>query len=230
MRRILAFVAAAVWTMSAHGQLTLGPRYSNYSTVTDIEILTIETGRQHAFGMVGEYRSGAFVLDFQYDHDPENGFQIIDILPLDVDTFTRDRGEVTIGWAPHPYFDLQGGVRFDQISIGGGALGGDLFFGGRDFDHTGIVVGVKVHTPSDRPFGLYGIARGFLGYAELGDSAFGRQEDVTGRRLEGGIVIPIGESAWKAVPGIEYEYLELGERVLAMETNRFFVNFVYTFR
>jgi hypothetical protein len=205
----------------------MGPRYSNYSTVLDVDLVTIETGRQHSFGLAGEYRSGAFVLDFNWDHDPENGFQITDLLPFDIETYSRDRGEVTIGWMAHPYFDIQAGLRIDQVSIGG--LDGDIFFGGTDFEHTGLALGVKVHTPTNRPFGLYGLARGYLGSADFGDSGFGSQEDVTGRRLEGGVVIPMGESKWKAIPGLEYEYLEIGERRIAMETNRFFVSFVYTF-
>ena len=54
------------------------------------------------------------------------------------------------------------------------------------------------------------------------------QEDSTGWRGEAGIEIPIGDSQWTAVPGIELERLE-AEHQVVMETNRFFVNFVYTF-
>ena len=47
-------------------------------------------------------------------------------------------------------------------------------------------------------------------------------------RLEGGVEIPIGDSNWHAVPGIEIERLEADPRV-NVDTNRFFVNFVYSF-
>jgi hypothetical protein len=245
MKRALPLLVLALCAASASAQIArinptrsamppadldgfvLGPRYSNYSTTLDIELLTVETGRQHSFGLFGEYRSGAFMLDFNWDHDPENGFQIVDLLPFDVENYSRDRGEVMIGWTPHPYFDIQAGLRFDQVSIG--SFTSDVFFGGRDFDHTGLGAGIKVHTPTNRPFGLYGLARGYLGSADFGDDSFGAQEDVMGRRLEGGIMIPIGETRWLAVPGIEYEYFEIGDREMAMETNRFFVNFVYRF-
>ncbi len=204
---------------------SIGPRYSNYKTTTDIDIFTIDTGRQHSFGLVGEYRAGAFVLDFLYDHDPENGFQLTDLLPIELGNFSRDRGEVTIGWVAHDYIDLQAGLRVDSVSLGGRALGSDIF-GGEDFDYSGLLGGIKVHTATNRPFGLYGLVRGYIGSVDFGQR--GPKTDMSGRRFEGGVVIPIGDSSWKAVPGLEYEYFETDERGMAMETNRFFVNFVYT--
>lgn len=206
---------------------SIGPRYSNYATDVDVEIFTIDTGRQHAFGLVGEFRSGAFVLDFNWDHDPEDGLQISDILPIEFGQYERDRGEFTVGWSALPVLDLQAGFRMDSFSLGGQVFGGD-FFDGEDFDHSAIVFGVNAHTPTKRPFGLYGKVRGFIGSVDFDSAVFENQVDSVGWRLEGGVEIPIGESQWTAVPGLEYEWLEADPEI-TVETNRFFVNFVYTF-
>ncbi|HEX6177652.1 MAG TPA: hypothetical protein VF057_04795 [Thermoanaerobaculia bacterium] len=205
----------------------IGPRYSNYATDVDIDIFTIESGRQHAFGLVGDYRSGAFVLDFNVDHDPENGLELSDILPIEFGAYERTRGEFTVGWAAAPILDLQAGFRIDTFSVGGVALGGDLF-DGEDFDHSAILGGIHVHTPTRRPFGLYGVARGYVGSIDFGGRGASGQVDSTAVRLEGGVEIPIGETNWHAVPGLEYERIE-ADPDLKIETNRFFVNFVYTF-
>ncbi len=206
---------------------SIGPRYSNYSTDVDMGFVTVESGRQHAFGLVGELRSGQFVLDFNWDHDPENGLQISDLLPIDIGGYERDRGEFTVGWAAAPILDIQGGFRVDTVTVGGGEFAGD-FFSSEDFDHSAILFGVNVHTPEKTPFGVYGKLRGFIGSVDFGGRGFDAQEDSTGWRGEAGIEIPIGDSQWTAVPGIELERLEAEDRVV-METNRFFVNFVYTF-
>ncbi|HEU4522636.1 MAG TPA: hypothetical protein VFT12_11575 [Thermoanaerobaculia bacterium] len=241
-----AFVLAVILTLSSAAQaqmqirttpayggatdrsgFSIGPRYSNYATDVDMGIVTIETGRQHAFGLVGEYRSGAFVLDFNWDHDPEDGLEISDILPIDFGQYERDRGEFTVGWAAAPILDLQAGFRMDTFSLGGSVFGGD-FFDGEDFDHSAILFGIAAHTPTKRPFGLYGKLRGFIGSVDFDSSLFASQIDSTGWRAEGGVEIPIGDSQWTAVPGFEYEWLEADPEV-TVETNRFFVNFVYTF-
>ncbi|HUP46295.1 MAG TPA: hypothetical protein VM779_12360 [Thermoanaerobaculia bacterium] len=206
---------------------SIGPRYSNYSTDIDLVIFTIESGRQHAFGLVGEFRSGSFVLDFNWDHDPENGLQFTDLLPIDFARYERDRGEFTVGWAAHPILDLQAGFRIDTFSLGDFRFGND-FFSGNDFDHSAILFGVAVHTPTRRPFGVYGKLRGFIGSVDFGGSGFGVQLDSSGMRMEGGVEIPIGDSQWTAVPGIELERFEADPEV-RVNTNRFFVNFVYTF-
>ena len=205
----------------------IGPRYSNYATDVDIEIFTIESGRQHAFGLVGDYRSGAFVLDFNVDHDPENGLELSDLLPIEFGAYERTRGEFTVGWAAAPILDLQAGFRMDTFSVGGVVFGGDLF-DGEDFDHSAILGGVHVHTPTRVPFGLYGVARGYIGSIDFGGRGVSGQADSTAVRLEGGVEIPIGETNWHAVPGLEYERIE-ADPDLKIETNRFFVNFVYTF-
>lgn len=210
------------------GGFSIGPRYSNYATDLDVGITTIESGRQHAFGLVGEYRSGVFVLDFNFDHDPENGLQFTDLLPIDFGRYERDRAEFTVGWSALPVLDLQAGFRTDSFSVGGVDLGGD-FFSGDDFDHSAIVFGVSVHTPTRTPFGVYGKARAFVGTVDFGGSAFEGQVDSEGVRLEGGVEIPIGDSNWHAVPGIEIERLE-GDPRVSVDTNRFFVNFVYSFQ
>lgn len=205
----------------------IGPRLSSYSTDLDIDIFTIESGRQMGFGLVGDYRAGAFLIDFNYDHDPENGLQISDFLPIEFGQYSRDRAEASVGWAAIPYLDLQGGVRMDKISIGGNAIGGGLF-DGEDFDYQAIFGGVRVHSATNRPFGVYGVLRGYSGTVDFGGFGLNAQADMTGWRAEGGFIIPIGESQWSAVPGLEYEYLD-AESTIKLETNRVFVNFVYQF-
>jgi hypothetical protein len=206
---------------------SIGPRYSNYATDVDLGFFTVESGRQHAFGLVGELRSGQFVLDFNWDHDPENGLQITDFLPIDFGGYERDRGEFTVGWVAAPILDLQAGFRVDTVTVGGGEFGGD-FFSSEDFDHSAILFGVNVHTPEKKPFGVYGKIRGFVGSVDFGGRGFDSQVDSTGWRGEAGIEIPIGDSQWTAVPGLEIERLDADSSV-DMNTNRFFVNFVYTF-
>lgn len=209
------------------GGFRLGPRYSNYSTDVDVAILTVDSGRQHSFGLVGDYRSGAFVLDFNFDHDSENGLQLSDLLPFDFASYERDRAELTVGWAALPVLDLQAGFRLDSFTVGGEGFGGG-FFSGESLSHSGIVVGVHVHTPTRRPFGLYGTARALIGTMEFDD--IGLSQDATGWRAEGGVEIPIGDSQWHAVPGLEIERLQADGLGINIDTNRFFVNFVYSFR
>jgi hypothetical protein len=239
-----AFVLVIASTASAQSMITttpqrsyptvndgfrIGPRVSNYATDIDFEIFTVDSGRQLSFGLAGDFRSGAFLLDFNYDHDPENGLQITDFLPIDFGRYSRDRGEVTIGWAAIPYLDLQGGLRFDNITLGGSTFGDDDFFGSEDFEFQGIGGGVKIHTATNRPFGVYGVLRGFTGTVDTGGSGFGSQIDATVYRAEGGFVIPIGESNWSAVPGLEFETFDTEGNLLTLETNRVFVNILYQF-
>lgn len=206
---------------------SIGPRYSNYSTDVDLGIFTVESGRQHAFGLVGELRSGQFVMDFNWDHDPENGLQISDILPIDFGGYERDRGEFTVGWAAAPILDIQAGFRVDTFMVGGDFFDND-FFSSEDIEHSAILFGVAVHTPTKKPFGAYGKLRGFIGSMDFSGGGIDGQLDSTGFRGEAGIEIPIGDSQWTAVPGLEIEHLE-GDPRVTIDTNRFFVNFVYTF-
>jgi hypothetical protein len=225
---ILAALAIPASAISTDDGFRIGPRYSNYSTDADIGLVTIESGRQHSFGLVGDYRAGVFVLDFMFDHDPENGFDVSDLLPLEFGDYSRDRGEFTVGWAAAPIIDLHAGFRIDTFSFGGAALGGD-FFDNEDVEHSAILAGVRVQTPAGQPFRVYGLFRGYAGTADFGGRGAGSQEDSTGWRAEGGVEIPIGDSNWRAVPGIEFERIDASPR-LEIETNRFFVNFLYRFR
>jgi hypothetical protein len=51
--------------------------------------------------------------------------------------------------------------------------------------------------------------------------------DSSGFRAEGGLKIRIGESNWSIVPGVEYDHIETKDFDLRLNTNRFFLNFVY---
>ena len=208
---------------------SIGPRLASYST--DFSAGTsFETGRQTGFGLVGDYRSGQFVLDFMWDHDPENGFSLTDII-VDTGNYERDRGEATIGYAIAPIVDLQGGIRFDNIRVGGASFFGNPFGTEFEVEHQAITAGVRLHTGEGNPVGWYGVARGYLGSANFDVAGLDRDPDTTGFRLETGVSIRLGDSAWSAVPGFEYERIETEEDFgLELDTNRVFVNFVYRMR
>jgi hypothetical protein len=207
---------------------SIGPRFSNYSTEVDIDVGGIDTGRENAFGVVGGYRSGQLVFDFQLDHDPENGISLIDLLPIDFSNYERDRFEATVGWAALPALDLQAGFRFDTLDLGRG-----FNFNSSSLEHSALAAGIHVHTPSNEPFGVYGLVRGYIGELQFqdDDDDFGSRNEIdsTATRIEGGIILPIGESAWRVVPGVEFERIEAEDLGMTFETNRFFVNVVYTF-
>jgi hypothetical protein len=209
------------------GSFSIGPRYSNYSTDVEIGIDSISSGRQHSFGLVGGYRSGSFVLDFLADHDPENGIDIIDIFP-GVESYSRDRAEVTVGWSVLPSLDIQGGVRMDDVTIGGFGLGSG-FFDVESFEFQGLVLGANVHTPQRQSIGAYGLGRFYQGTGEFSESTRDNY-DTSGWRFEGGVLIPLGQSQWTVVPGLEREHLEIEGGDFQLDTNRFFVNFIWTSR
>ncbi|HVS31795.1 MAG TPA: hypothetical protein VMS98_10095 [Thermoanaerobaculia bacterium] len=214
---------------SGTSSFSIGPRLASYST--DFRAgARVDTGRQSGFGLVGEYRSGQFVLDFMWDHDPENGFSLADII-VDVGNYERDRGEATIGYAVTPNLDLQGGIRFDSVRIGGASFFGNPLFSALEVQHQAITAGVKIHTGDGNPIGWYGVGRGYLGSADFDVAGLGVNPDTTGFRLETGISIRLGTSSWYAVPGIEYEKIQTDEDFgLELDTNRVFVSFVYRMR
>ena len=208
------------------GGFSIGPRFSNYSTEADIDIGGIDTGRENAFGFVAGYRSGQLVFDLQLDHDPENGISLIDLLPIDFADYERDRFEVTAGWAALPALDLQAGFRFDTFNLGGG-----FDVSSSSLEHSALAAGIHVHTPKNEPFGVYGLVRGYIGELQDDDADFGNRNemDTAATRIEGGIILPIGESPWRVVPGVEFERIEAEDAGITFETNRFFVNVIYTF-
>ena len=225
MRQTLALFTLFVAVSAGAQQFRLGPRYSNYSTDVSVTRDAFDTSRQSAFGVVGDYRNGAFVLDFLADHDPENGISISDILPF-VERYERTRGEVTVGYSLS-LFDLQAGARFDSISIGSDAIPRGDFFGTSDVTHQAIVAGIRVHTPASQKVGFYALGRGYVGSFDFDGS--NSNSDSTGWRAEAGLTFPIGESAWSVEPGFEYEDLRSQNDRLELKTNRFFVNFIYAF-
>ena len=116
----------------------------------------------------------------------------------------------------------------DDVSISGFGLGSG-FFDVETFEFQGLVVGANLHTPQTRPFGAYGLGRWYQGTGEFADSPRSNY-DTSGWRFEGGIMIPIGQSQWTAIPGLEREHLEVQEGDFSIDTNRFFLNFVWTSR
>jgi len=230
MKRLMILFAAllfSVTTLSAQN-LTLGGRYSNYSTKFEF----LETGRASSVGAIGEYRAGLFVLNGRYDHDFNSGIGF-DFLPIDLAQFSRDRGEVAIGFAVLPYLDLVGGGRVEQLR-----LESATFFGERLFDetfelnHTALMFGASVHSRSIRPIGWYGNVRGYAGNADYTVEGFGLTSETTGYSVEIGLPIPVGLSGWEVTPGAEFENIDFKDDLaldLNFETNRFFVNLAYSF-
>lgn len=230
MKRIFSILAGLAIATSLQAQsagtFAIGPRISNYSTDID----PLRTGRQVAFGLLGEYRSGAFVLDFNWDRDSRNGIRLTDIV-VDTSDYTRDRGEVTVGFAAAPFLDLQGGVHLDSIRIGGASIFGADFASDLNIDHQALVGGIRLHTGDYQPVGFYGVARGYIGTAKLDFAGAPTiDSDTNGYRAEAGIPIRLGESNWRVVPGAEYEHIELKDYPMRIDTNRVFLNFVYRSR
>ena len=211
---------------ASNSGFTIGPRISNYAT--DVRTLTpLDTGRQSSFGVVGDYRTGVFVLDFMYDHDPENGINVSDLL-IDTSAYSRDRGEATVGFAVTPFLDLQGGVRFDQMRVGGVGFIGIPLASDTDIDHNALTAGLKFHTGGD-PVGFFLTARGFFGSAKVdfGGVTGNNNTDTNGYRGDAGLNIRIGQSAWSVQPGFEYDHFETKNFGIRMDTNRFFLNFIF---
>src|SRR6478672_9298168 len=208
----------------SHGVFTIGPRLSNYST--DIrESVPLRTGRQSSFGVVGDYRNGNFVLDFMYDHDPENGISVVDLI-VDTGNYSRDRGEVTVGFAAAPFLDLQGGVRIDSTRVGGVVVVGFPVATDLNIDHQALIGGVRSHTDGV-PLGFFATARVFAGSAKVDFGLGNHSTDTTGYRGEAGLQIHIGDSPWSIQPGYEYDHFETHDFGIRMNTNRLFLNFVY---
>ena len=209
---------------------SVGPRISNYSTDIGAGPAPVETGRQSSFGMVGDWRSNNFVLDFWFDHDPENGFDLSDIV-IDTGNYARDRGEATIGYAIAPVIDLQGGIRFDTVRIGGASFFGAPFLTHLDIDHQALTAGLKIHSADTMaPVSFYALGRGYLGTAQFKISGPNVNTDSFGFRAEGGVNIRLAESNWWVVPGLEFEQIETDDFDVQLKTNRFFLNFVYRSR
>lgn len=207
---------------------SIGPRYSNFSTDVDAGLVTDKTGRQGSWGLSGDYRNGALVIDYMYDHDSSNGVSVVELVGLDVGDYSRSRGEATVGWAALPFLDLQGGIRSESVRVGGATVFGNNVFSTVDFDHQALVFGVKLHSTSMTPFGVYGSARGYVGSAKFNESFSGNvDDDTTGHRLEAGLVIPLGESAWTIDPAFEFEHLETKQLGVKLDTNRFLLNFIW---
>jgi hypothetical protein len=213
----------------------IGARYSSYSTkFTGNATPELQTGRQSSFGIMGDYRNGRLVFDFNYDYDPSNGVGITDLI-LDSSDYRRSRTEVTAGYAIAPVLDLQVGARFETVRVGGFSLFGNTI--GSDFtmDHQAIAAGVKLHSATDRPAGFYVLGRAYVGSAKFNDES-SRDKTTTGYRAEVGIPIALGESNWSVVPGFEYEHIQtenfsfFGDRSVRLDTNRAFIGFAYRSR
>jgi len=209
------------------GSFEIGPRISNYST--NVNALTpLQTGRQSSFGMVGAYRNGAFVMDFLYDHDPENGISVTDLV-VDTGNYSRDRGELTVGFAAAPFLDLQAGLRIDSARVGGIVVLGNPVSTDLSIDHQALTAGLRFHT-DPAPVGFFLMGRGFVGSAKL-DFGEGKVDtDTNGYRAEAGLEIRIGESFWSVQPGYEYDHFQTKDFGVRMNTNRLFLNFVYRLR
>lgn len=218
-------------TRSSYGSMgvfTIGPRLSNYSTDIRESVTPLKTGRQSSFGLVGDYRNGTFVLDFLYDHDPSNGVSVVNLI-VDTGNYSRDRGEVTVGFAAAPFLDLQGGVRFESTRVGGVVVVGFPISTDINIDHQAITGGVKFHSDAI-PLGFFVTARVFVGSAKVDFGLGNNNTDTSGYRGEAGLNIRIGESAWSVQPGYEYDHFETKDFGIRMNTNRLFLNFVHRSR
>jgi hypothetical protein len=226
----LVLMAAGANAQTTNSTFSIGPRVSSYSTDIDAGPAPIKTGRQSSFGLVGNYRTGNFVLDFSYDHDPSNGIRLTDII-VDVGDYQRDRGEGTVGLALAPVLDIEGGLRIESIRVGGFSLFGSNLGSDLNLDHQAITAGLNLHSDPWQPVGFHVKARGYIGSAKF-DDAFGQRvnTDTSGWRGEAGLDVRIGETNWWVTPGVEYEHIETKDYDLRFNTNRFFLNFVFKAR
>ena len=210
------------------GTFMIGPRYSNYATtIDDIGSPSLKTGRQNAIGLVGGYRTGSFVLDFQYDSDSGNGIGISNLI-ADFGDYSRTRGEVTVGVSPIPGFDIHAGGRWESLRIGGATIFGNPVSTDLNVDHQAIVVGARAQTASWRPFGWYLLGRGYLGSAKFDRAGFRVNSDTSGYRAETAVPVALGDSAWFVVPGLEFERMRTQDSAVRWTTNRFFINFLHS--
>lgn len=215
---------------SATGQtFTLGGRYSSYSTDFQTDLTSFETGREGGFGIAAAFRSGGLVVSGAYDRDSSGEFDVV-FIPLDLAEYSRSRFEASVGYSVLPFLDLEGGVRLDDLELGG------ILFSSADasFEHQAVTAGVTFHTPTIRPVGWYGTARAYLGTADISAGPISQEVDTTGYRLETGLQIPLGTSNWEIIPGAEWEVIETDEDELLtpdfdFESNRLFIMFAYTF-
>ena len=218
-------------TRSSYGSggiFTIGPRLTNYSTDILESPASLKTGRQSSFGLVGDYRNGQFVIDFLYDHDSSHGVSIVDLI-VDTGDYSRDHGEVTVGFAAAPFLDLQGGVRMESTRIGGIVIIGFPVSTDLNIDHQALTGGVRFHSDAI-PLGFFVTARAFLGSAKVDFGLGNNSTDTSGYRAEAGLNIHIGESAWSVQPGYEYDHFETKDFGIRLNTNRLFLNFVHRSR
>lgn len=224
---VLCFAAPALFAQVS--TFRFGPRYSNYDTNIDLGVVGVDTGRESSLGAVGEFRTGVIVLKGQYDHDFESSIAF-EFLPLEVARYSRDRGELAVGWGATKNIDLDVGMRFDNIDVSSNPIfGGEGFGGNLNLDNQAIRFGVEGHSSTDRPFGWYVAGKGYVGSAKFNVQDVRVKSDTNGLSFEGGFRIPLGLSGWEITPGAEWERLETQDYNLNMDTNRFFVNFTYAF-
>lgn len=230
MKRAALFISVMLIAGAASAQsFTIGGRYSNYSTELGVAGFEFESGRQSSFGVLGSYRNGPLGLNFQLDHDIENGIGLSDLLPFDFAEYSRDRAEAGVSYTVIPNLDIEGGVRAEQVTVGGSSIFGQELFSDFDFTHQALFAGVNFHSRTIRPVGWYASARGYVGTAQFDTFGLDVDDDTAGVKFEVGIPIPLGLSGWEIAPGFEYERIESDEFELKLDTNRFFVNVAYTF-
>jgi hypothetical protein len=134
-----------------------------------------------------------------------------------------------VGFAAAPFLDLQGGVRIDSTRIGGVVILGNPVATDMNIDHQALTAGIRFHTEPN-PVGFFLVGRGLIGSAKLDFGEGNVDTDTTGYRGEAGLNIRIGDSMWAVQPGYEYDHFETKDFGVRMNTNRFFLNFVYRSR
>jgi hypothetical protein len=227
---LFSLVTSATAQSTGNSGFSIGPRISNYSTRFNAAETTVKTGRQNGLGIVGDYRSGDFILDFMWDRDPENDLRLTDDI-IDLGRYERTRAEATIGYAFSPSFDLQAGARYDRFKLGGATFFGNPFFNDLEVKHQALTGGVHFHTRDFESVGYSLIARAYYGTADFSVTGPGVDDPGTyGVRFEGAVSIRLSDSQWYVVPGLEYEKLSSEDEVLDLDTNRIFIKLIYKSR
>jgi hypothetical protein len=227
----IALTAVTAAAQTSHSTFSIGPRVSSFSTDVDGEAgYSVKTGRENAFGIVGDYRTGRFMLDFSWDTDSSEGLNFTTVF-IDVSDYQHQRGEFAGGYAVTPFLDLQAGFRDESYQIGGFSFLGSSFGSNLNFDHQALIGGLHFHSDLRQQVVAHVKVRGYIGSAKFDNSLGQRiQTDTTGWLGEASADIRFGESNWYIVPGAEWDRVETSDYDLRFNTNRFLLSVLYRSR
>lgn len=192
-------------------------RYSRSATNFASGLEQGDAGDGNSVGMVVGFQRQRFIGGFRYEHDFQGVFDLI-ARSFDLDSigFSRDRYELTAGYAVTPAIAIEGGIRNERI-VFNPALALQHF--ALSTEYGAILGGLRVQTPREQRVGFEGSVHTYLGGSGWSREAM---TDTRGYRAEAGF--PIQSGAARIVPGVAYEHLRTGPRQLELDAWRFFIS------